>query len=189
MTQPEVESFIWNDPSRQFIAIQERQSAFQRTDAVVKGITEAVNDRLGKNNLRAHFEPMFHEKAFWNLAEEYRGKIKDIEFELITPNLANISDVLPEELKEFAKGSNAAQTKINIIADPDSSIMPNREDPRINGLVKYASDGGGDISIKIRGISKRTHTQKSKKRVDIEEAIITGDDPQKIAEILKAIIE
>jgi hypothetical protein len=193
-TEEEVENwpsflvYIWNDPSEQFMAIQERWSAFQKTDVVAKSITEAVDIELGQSNLRAHPESLFLESEFWELIDQNAGKIRDIHFELITPNMSNISETLSDELKDFAKSTNTAQTNLNIQADPDSSILLDPNDKNLKGLVSYSSEGGGNISIKVRGLSKRVHTKKSKKHVDLTELEIDGKDPEELANILKGLL-
>jgi hypothetical protein len=193
-TEEEIENwpsflvYLWNDPTQQFIAIQERRSAFQKTEVVTKAIIDAVDIELSKNNLRAHTEALFLEAAFWDLIERNIGRIKDIHFELITPNMSNISDVLSDDLKSFAKTTNTAQTNLIIHADPDSSITVDSSDPNLRGLVSYSSEGGGNISIKVRGVSKRYHTKKSKKHIELTELEIEGKNPEEIVKIIKEML-
>jgi hypothetical protein len=193
-TEEEVENwpsflvYIWNDPLEQFIAIQERWSAFQKTEIVAKSITEAVNEELGKNNLRARPESLFLESEFWDLIEQNTGKIRDVLFELITPNMSNICETLSDDLKDLAKSTNTTQTNLNIQADPDSSIVLDPNDKNLKGLVSYSSEGGGNISIKVRGLSKRIHTKKSKKHIDLTELEIEGKDSSEIAAIIKDLL-
>lgn len=185
---PSIYVFIWNSPDKQIIAVQERWNAFQDTGTVTKAIINAVDSELGENNLRAHVEPLFSENVFWDMMDLHKGKIKDITFELITPNMSNISGELGDDLRQFAKGTNTAKTKLDIIADPDSSLLVEKTDPQVSSLVKYSSEGGGNISVKIRGVSRRIHTNKSRKCIDIEELEITGGDGKKIATILRDLL-
>ena len=194
-TQEEIENwpsfyvYVWNDPSMQYILIQERRNAFQQTQIVAKTIIDSVNTYLGKQNLRAHFESLFLENEFWDLVSQNTGKIKDVRFELITPNMSNISDVLGDDLKQFAKGTNAAQTTLDIQADPDSTILLDPTETGLKGLVTYSSEGGGNISVKIRGLSKRIHTQRSKKHIDVSEIEFDGKDASEIVDILKGLLK
>ncbi|TAN38680.1 MAG: hypothetical protein EPN23_01995 [Verrucomicrobia bacterium] len=193
-TEEEIENwpsffvYIWNAPDEQLIAVQERWNAFQQTEVVAKAIIDSVDLDLGRNNLRAHIEALFFENAFWDLVSQNVGKIKDIRFELITPNMANISGVLSDDLKQFAKSTNAAQTTLDIQADPDSAITIDVKDEKLKGLVTYSSEGGGNISVKIRGISRRIHTKKSKKHLDVDEVEFTGRDPKEIVDLLKGLL-
>ena len=89
-TEEEIENwpsffvYIWNNPLKQFIAIQRRWSAFQKTEVVVKSIADAVNEVLGMLNLRVLAEALFLESEFWALIDQHAGRIRDIRFELIT---------------------------------------------------------------------------------------------------------
>lgn len=180
--------YVWNAPEKQIIAVQERWNAFQQTEIVAQAIVAAVDVVLGRHNLCAHVEAQFLENVFWDLVVDNVGKLRDIRFELITPNLSNISAVLSDELKDFAKKTNTAQTTLDIQADPDSTILVDPDDERLKGLVSYASEGRGNISLKIRGLSKRIHTKKSKRHIDISELEIEGKDPAKIVDIIKGLL-
>ena len=180
--------YVWNDPAAQYILVQERRNAFQQTEIVANTIINSINFDLGKQNLRVHVESLFLENAFWDLVDRNTGRIKDVRFELITPNMSNISEVLGDDLKQFAKNTNAAQTTLDIQADPDSTILLNPADTGLKGLVTYSSEGGGNISIKIRGLSKRIHTKKSKKHIDITELEFDGKEPAEIVAILKGLL-
>jgi hypothetical protein len=190
-TEEEIESWpsflvgIWNDPQKQFILVQERREAFQHSEAVVRAIVDSVDYFLSDKQLRVLSEPLFNEEAFWNIIKKHTGKVREIRFELITPNLANISNVLSDALKKFAIRTNTSRTQIDIAADPDAALSIQHEDDQIEGLVKYASDGGGDISIKVRGLKTRIHTSKSKKTIDISEIELSGNNDG----IIKALKE
>lgn len=185
---PAIWVIIWNDPGQQILAIQERRSAFQDTDIVARAIADAANEHLRESNLRVYVETMFLEAAFWDLVTANRGKIIDIAFELVTPNLANISEALSDELKALAKGTNAARTDLKIAADPDSAVLVSPQDPRVAGLVRYSSEGGGDISLKLRGFSKRVHTKRSRRRVDIDEIVIEGGKAEDAVNVLRELV-
>jgi len=185
---PSVYVFVWNSPDKQILTIQHKWKAFQDTDFLAKAIINEVNNILSKWNLTVYYKTIFVEKAFWDLIKEYKGKIKDVNFELITPNMANISDVLSEEIKQFAIDTNAAKTKYELVSDPDSSINLDESDPRIKGLVQYSSEGGGDISLKISGFKKRVYTKTSKKHIEIDEAEISNISRDELAKLLKELV-
>jgi hypothetical protein len=58
----------------------------------------------------------------------------------------------------------------------------------LKGMVEYASKGGGNISLKIRGLSKRVHTNKSKRSINIAEFEVEGVEPVEVATILKGLL-
>lgn len=184
---PSILVAIWNKPDKQYILIQDRKQAFAHTKSVLNILLQSINTSINEKQLKFYAEPIFSKEAFWNIVNEYPNTMKNIRFELITPNMANISGVLSEDLKSLAKGTNTAKTFLEIDAD-DSKLHIKKEDKQINGLVDYASEGGGNISIKIKGIKKRVQTSKSIKSLDIKELEINNTNFQDIANLLQRVI-
>lgn len=184
---PKILVVIWNDPNKQLIAVQHRSAAFQKTDAVVKLIFDSIEAPLSKHQLTAAWEPLFEKHVFWDLVKKNEGSVQEVEFEIITPNMANISGVLPDNLKDFARATNSVRNKISISADPASSLRLDKNNPTIEGLVDYSSEGGGDISVRISGLKKKIHTSKTVKEVVIDEAVLQGE-PTDVAGILKELL-
>jgi hypothetical protein len=184
---PSVYVAVWNEPDKQIIAIEKRTAAFQHSETVVRMVIDAVNFHLSKSNLRAHWEPQFEKTVFWDLVKRHKGKIHEVCFELITPNMANISNTLGEDLKNFAKNTNTATTSLKLESDPASSLSIKDDDTTINSLVDYSSQGGGDISIRLHGVRKKIHTSKTVKEIDVNEVELSGD-AKYIAEVLKQIL-
>ena len=75
---------------------------------------------------------------------------KEIEFSLITPNMANISKTISDELKNLAKTSNTARTDIRLNAADDTSLIIEKDNLYINDLVEYSSQGGGTIRVQSK---------------------------------------
>lgn len=184
---PKLLVVIWNSPDKQLIAIQHRSTAFQKTDAVVRLIFESISSRLLKQQLTAIWEPLFEKHVFWDLIKAHEGKIQEVEFEIITPNMANISGVLPQNLKDFARETNSVRNKISIEADPSSSLKIDDSNSTVAGLVDYSSEGGGDISIKVSGYRKKIHTSTTVKEIEVDELALQGE-PSEIAKALKEIL-
>lgn len=141
---------IWNSPDKQFIIIEERRDAFQYTDTVVSAFESTIAPKLKAKQLNLFIEPLFKEEEFWKIVYRYEGKITEIKFELITPNMANISSVLSEDLKNLAKSTNTGRTQLCITSSPDSALNLKKSDEQIDGLVKYSSEGGGNISFRAK---------------------------------------
>jgi hypothetical protein len=185
---PKILVVIWNAPNKQLIAVQHRVNAFQGTDAVMKLVFDSIEPLLAKNQLTALWEPLFEKQIFWDLVNKYQGKIQEIDFELVTPNMANISGVLPENLRQFAKLTNAVKSHVAITSDRASSLKISQDDPVLNALVEYSSEGGGDISLRLAGIKKKVHTSRSVREVTIDEAVLQGT-PENVASILKELLK
>ncbi len=185
---PSIIIAIWNDKDKQIIAIQDRKKAFSSTKSVLKTIINSLNIALVEKQLKVLAEPIFNKEAFWKIIKQYNNKIKNIRFELITPNMANISKALSDDLKNLAKDTNTSKTKIEIDAE-DSLLFINENNKQISSLVDYASEGGGNISIKASNVQKRIQTANSIKSIDIGEIELHGDNAENIASILRSILE
>jgi hypothetical protein len=187
-TWPDFYVAIWNDPTKQMMAVEERKQAFQQTKAAVNVIEESVNLKLAKNGLRIYFEPLFKKDEFWKIVAAYEDTIEEIEFNLITPNMANIAGTLSQAMKEFARDTNTSRTKIEIASDPDASLRISKDDARVEGLVQYASEGGGRITVKVKDLRCRLSTSDSIKTMEIRDADISGKTPEDIAAVLRSIM-
>ncbi|MEW6648260.1 MAG: hypothetical protein AB1450_13755 [Pseudomonadota bacterium] len=179
---------IWNRPDRQLIAVQRRTSAFSSSEVVVKLILGKLSDQLGHHHLRAIHEPLFEKKQFWAILNQYQGKVKSVEFEIVTPNMANISGTLPEDLKEFARQTNSTRNRLKIESDPEAPLHLEESNRVLQGLVNYSSEGGGNIAVKIDGIKKKYQTSKTVKEVTLGEVEMQGGAEQ-IVQALRELLQ
>jgi len=179
---------IWNHPDKQYIVVEERRDAFQHTDTVTSAIESSLSPKLKRKQLGIYIEPLFKEEEFWEIVNRYEGKITEITFELITPNMANISGVLSDDLKLLAKSSNTARTQLSISAPADSALNVEKSDEQIEGLVKYSSEGGGNISLRAKGVRRKIRTAKTKKSLEIDEVEIQGQNAEEIVEAFKKML-
>jgi len=179
---------IWNRPDRQLIAVQRRTSAFSSSEVVVKLILGKLSDQLGHHHLRAIHEPLFEKKQFWAILNQYQGKVKSVEFEIVTPNMANISGTLPEDLKEFAKQTNSTRNRLKIESDPEAPLHLDESNRVLQGLVNYSSEGGGNITVKIDGIKKKYQTSRTVKEVTLGEVEMQGG-AEEIVQALRELLQ
>lgn len=184
---PHITSIILNRPNEQYIVVQDRPTAFTSTDTVVKLIESATRAPLERIGLRLHTERVFRQSYFWELVQEFQDKITWIEFEFVTPNMANISNTLSDTLKELAKSTNSSQSNFQLRSDPASSLDLNPEDSTVQGLVEYTSQGGGDISIKVKGVRKRIQTSNSVREIELDDLQLSGP-PDQVATILREML-
>lgn len=185
---PHVTAFILNRPDEQYIVVQDRPTAFANTDTVVKIIQSSTRISLQKAGLRMHVESVFSEKYFWELAQQYKDRITFVEFEFITPNMANISSTLSDTLRELAKDTNSSQSNIQLRSDPASALKLDPEDPVVHGLVDYTSQGGGDISIRVRGMRKRIQTSSSVREIELDDLQMSVP-PEQLGEIIRGLLK
>lgn len=185
---PSILVAIWNHPEKQFIAVQRRSIAFSACELVVKMIISAISSQLAHHHLRAIHEPLFEKQQFWSLLHQYEGRVRSVEFELITPNMANISGSLSDDLKEFAKTTNSAKNKLKIESDPEAPLHLEESNKTLQGLVNYSSEGGGNISLKIDGVKKVYNTSKSVREIQLGEMEIQGN-AQEVAAVIKELLK
>lgn len=177
---------IWNHPEQQTIAVQKRHVAFQKPQTAVKILAKSIEGIMTKHQLVMAWEPIVEKQVFWNLVNLHRKNIKKVEFELITPNMASISKTLPQDLKDLAKKSNAVKSSIALESANDSALVLSESDPVVSGLADYTSEGGGNVSITLIGMSKKIQTSATVREFEVSDAKLEGD-PKAIASILKSL--
>ena len=70
-------------------------------------------------------------------------------------------------------------------SDKSSFLTPSKEDELVHSLVEYSSKGGGDISIRAKGVKKRIHTSKGINEINIDEIVIEGATQENLVGIFK----
>lgn len=186
---PAIFIVINNDPKIQTAAVQLDSRVFQHTQTVARILEDNLNRLLRRNNLGVYFEPLFEKGNFWETVERYPNQIMKASFDLISPNMANISEGLKIDLGALHRSTNTKRTKLELNSDEGATLTLRRDDPTINSLVDYASEGGGTISIKIVGMKRTITTSDSIKETIIDEAIIKTDDPKLLAKQLEMLLE
>ena len=176
-----------NNPTVQKCLIQKR-GGFQRTKTVAKILEDTINARLIQHQLSAVFEPIYSKNVFWDLTRRYQGRITQIEFELVSPNMSNISASLKIDLAGLNKSTNTQRTKFQLNSDPRSALTPNEDDETISGLVDYASQGGGDITVRARGVKHKVHTAKGITELSIDELELQGKPDNDIVRIFRKLV-
>lgn len=185
---PSILVAVWNQPDKQYIAVQKRTTSFSKCETVVKLILNKLANQLNHFHLRAIHEPLFEKNKFWSILKQNRGKIKSVEFEIITPNMANISGTLPDDLKAFAKLTNSTRNTLKIESDPEAPLHLEEDNRSLAGLVDYSSEGGGNISLKIDGIKKKYQTSRTVREVSLGEIEMTGSAEQ-LEQIIKTLLK
>lgn len=184
---PHVTVIIDNRPNRQLIAISKNSRAFSSTSVVAKIFRESLKNHLANLQLSMHIEAIFEEKCFWKLINKNRGKVTSIKFELISPNMANISKSLKVDLKQINIDTNSHKTCLELNADDNASLEIQEDNEVIDGLVEYASKGGGDIVLKVNGIKRSIRTKQSIKTIEIDELTVESLNAESLEILLGAL--
>jgi len=185
---PNILMIINNDKTSQKIAIQSNYKAFNNTSIPSHILQRSLTNFLKAMNLSIYVEPIYKTSDFWQIVENYPNKIKVITFDLIRPNLSNISGNIDKKLKELQTNIDAHKSKLEFESNKDSNLKIERDDTQINGLVDYSSQGGGQISVKVQGIKKKIKTNKSTEEITISEAEVTGT-AESVAKFFKNLLK
>ncbi len=177
-----------NDPTVQKIAIQTNTVAFKQTNIVSNIIQETFENELKDYNLSFYTEPIYDTQEFWNLVKKYPKQIKQLTFDLISPNMANITKNLQLNLKQLYEDTNTHKTKVELNADNESYLEIKEESKFVNSLVKYSADGGGNIFMRVAGKSKLLHTAQSPEEFDIDKNLLEDIDWEKLNQKFKDIL-
>jgi len=183
-TWPNVTVIVNNNSEKQIIAISRNKKAFPKTRSVVNLLGAALNHSLNAQGLSIEISEIFEKNNFWQLIQKYEKRITKIRFEMIAPNMANISKVLTLDLKQLNRDSNCHKANIEIEAPNNASLEVNESNPLINSCVAYAAEGGGEVSLKIIGLKKQIKTSESIRTVEIGEAHMTNPTPNLLKSLL-----
>lgn len=172
---PSVLIKIDNKPDVQKIWVESNTKAFYSTDTVMSILSDTFNQYLEHKNLSVYIENIYEVSEFWDVIKKYKGEITRVTFDMISPNMANISEGLKFDLRGLKDSTNASNTKIELACDPKSNlnIMPGNE--TIDSLVNYSGQGGGHIKIKVKLLKKSLDTKQMHKTVTFEDLEIEGN--------------
>lgn len=184
---PNVTVLINNDPVIQVIAVSRNPRAFSSTSIVAKMFERTLNTQLRSYGLTIHVREQFESANFWSVVSENEGRVLRVRFEMVAPNMANISRVLKIDLKQLNRETNSQQTNVELEAPPGGALEVSRQNELIDGCVEYSSLGGGDIAIKVRGIRKEVRTSTSVKSIEIDELSLQAPQADLLA-VIKGIL-
>ena len=128
------------------------------------------------------------EKEFWDLVGRYQGRITQLTFDLVSPNMANISKDLKVNLREFYEDTNTHKTKIELTSDKGSHLEIKNDSKLVNSLVDYSAEGGGNIAMRVAGYTKKFHTAQSITEFSVEENLIKGNDWDALNDLFSEIL-
>lgn len=179
-TWPHVVAIINNQPDVQIIAISRNIRAFNSGAIVAKILQENLGRVLRQYLLSIQVEALFEKSEFWHLVQEYQGRITSVNFELISPNMANISKVLELDLARLNVDTNSHRTDLKLNSSEGGALEMSQQNSLVNSLVEYSSQGGGDIALKVKGIKKTIRTSKSVREITIDEISIQNITPERL---------
>ena len=180
---PNVTVIVNNQPDVQVLAVSKNPRAFSSTTVVAKMFERTLTSLLRDYGLSIQVREQFESANFWAVVNENEGNVLRLRFEMVAPNMANISRSLKIDLKQLNRDTNAQQTNIELEAPPGGALEVSPKNELIDGCVKYSSLGGGDIAIKVRGLRKEIRTSTSVRSVEIDELTLQAP----VADLLGAL--
>lgn len=171
-----------NNPQSQKVAIEIEYKAFRSTETIAELLENNLNHALRSYNLHVSFQPTFDKYKFWGLVEQYPRRIVETEFRMISPNMSNISSKLKVDLAGWNKITNTQETKVDFKSDKNSSLTFKEGEEPVTSLVEYASQGGGNIKMRVKGVRRKISTSDT-----ITESVVEDLEFEFEPENLKAI--
>lgn len=169
---PNIIVVINNNPTVQKIAIQTNTSVFKETKIVRNFILESIDAKIKNYNLSFYLDPIFDKHDFWNFVKKYPQQIKQVTFDLISPNLSNISKDLTINLREAYEDTNVHRTKIEFNAEPEGVLDIKEGSKFVTGIVDYGANGGGSIYARLVGSRKKYNTAENPSEFNIDEKLL-----------------
>jgi predicted CopG family antitoxin len=166
---PHITIIINNNPDIQTIAISRNPKAFSSTGAVAKLLQRNLEHALKARQLTLHIKPIFDKQDFWSIINKHEHDVSSVKFELISPNMSNISKSLTIDLRSINEQTNSHITNVELNADKGASLELDESNNIVAGLVEYAAQGGGNISVKLSGIRQKIQTNTEIKTLEIDE--------------------
>lgn len=186
---PSTNIIINNNPNAQKALIQFNRKVFNDTKNIADILQDSLNEVLKEYQLHVIFEKIFDEVKFWEIVNIYKNRIVQAEFELISPNLANISRSLRFDLQALNQSTNTQKTKLQLNSDKEAVLTLSQSDPLVSGIVDYASQGGGGINLKVRGLNKKIRTSDKVIELTIDEMVFNNAELKDIRKILGGMLE
>jgi len=172
---PWIYIFIDNSPQNQIIAVEINRDAWDSPDITINMLTRNFNDYLKTYFLSVLIEPIIEKNAFWDFVEENKGKIKVVEFDMISPNMSNISENSKWPLREIRNEYNATRQKFRL-ENSESTSLDIKKDELIESLADYSSLGGGCTRFKIKGLRQFKSLKGDTKTIEIDEIDFVSED-------------
>lgn len=178
--------YVNNHENKQLIAIQENKAAFSDAMTVARFMNKGLNEVLKRHKLTVYIQQIFDERDFWATIKKYEGSITSIRFDLLKPNMADISKNLSEDMKLFMASTNSHHLNLTLDA-PQGEVLENinPENQAINGISTYSMEVGQIPTIKIKESTKRIKTVDSQITEHITETEITGLNNDELFNLIK----
>lgn len=185
---PSIFFIVNNDPDKQLIFVQE-VSGIMKPFRFAKRLTEYINELLEKQPVEVQVESISEPSEFWSEIKKAQGKIEAVEFKIDTPNMARISKILPERLRDLSKVTNSKSSTLRLDGDKKRRLNISEDNEDVQALNNYISSGGGDYKIKLAGVRTEITKKDSVKSIYIDEITIEHPSIDALSFALQVVLE
>ena len=144
-----------NNKDVQTICIEQKSSVFKKTQEIADLLERSISIHLRNVQLDININLKFVEQKFWDLVENYKGKISNLTFEYGKKNFGYLSNSINDTIKDLGDSVNSTKTKIELTADKRSSLELSKENEKLNDLVSGSSQGKNKIFYRLRRSNKK----------------------------------
>jgi hypothetical protein len=146
--------------------------------AIFKSLVDHINSSNQNADWLIEVNAITSKEQFWSIAEQYRGHIKEVDFDFAVPNIWGATTETEKALREFKEKNNAQSVEVKI-KNKDGKLNPDSE--RVREAVEYAAKGGG-VS-RIRDDTEATVFSSDREESNITTPLIEPDPPIQEADI------
>jgi hypothetical protein len=175
-TVEDVRVIVNNEPDIQKIAISKNYHAFETSFVVANILETNLNKVLDEYGIEISINPILKKEDFWKLIHKYEHKITSLRFEIVKPNISNISGSLGEQFKGLINATNSLKTIVELKA-PEGRVLENIDENNkpLMEIADYAAKGGAsDIKIKIKNVNKVIRTNSTIEKVQMSDIEVAG---------------
>lgn len=149
------------DPSEhadgQKVAVESNRSVASPAN-ILFGLVRQINRTHPESIYSIEAAPIIETESFWAFAERNKGRITNIRFDFVAPNMFGGSDSITEELRDFKQKEKAHRISIEL----QNKHGLNVETEKTREAVDYVGKSGGVIRAKAKRGSNYTSTDKTR---------------------------
>ena len=179
-----------NAPDKQIVAIRNDSRAFSSADTIARLLQETINKHLNYFNLEMHIEAISDGKGFWDAIQLSKNEVVKISFEIIKPNVSNISGALTDDIKGLIDKYHSHKTVLSMEASSSGQLINiSKDDKDMSGLADYTSEGGGRSYVKFKDKSIYDSRKHIKKKIQETLLDLKNSTQEQLSNLIRQILK
>ena len=181
---------IDNGPDNQIIAIRNDSRAFSSADSIAKLLQETINRHLNYYNLEMHVEAISDGNDFWDAIQSSKNEVVKISFEIIKPNVSNISGALTDDIKGLIDKYHSHKTVLSMEASSSGQLINiNKNDKDMSSLADYTAKGGGRSFVKFKDKTTYDSRKHIKKKIQKTLLDLKNSTQEQLSDLIGKILK